>query len=183
MKIARQTEGTLVLHDTPWLIWLVGVSFLAGGLVAFFSNEKIFGGAFVLVAVFLILAFANTVTSEFNRTTGRFRRTTRGILRNNEIAHALGEIVDVDVVASASGNPSRSYRVVLTLASGEHVPLTPSYSSGKDDKERLAATVRQFLNLQQGPAMPGFGEMVGMMFDPNAVERVQKLHDDLARRP
>lgn len=183
MKIVQKTEGTLTLRDTPLLIWLVGVSFIAGGLVAFVSNEKIFGGGFVLTGVGLILAFANTVTSEFNRTTGRFRRTMRGILRNEEIAHSLGEIVDVDVFASASGNPSRAYRVDVTLASGERVPLTPSYSSGKDDKERVAATVREFLNLQAPAKMPGFGEMVGMMFDPDAAERVQKLRDDLTRRP
>jgi hypothetical protein len=118
----------------------------------------------VLAGVTMILGFADTVTAEFNRTTGRFKRSTRGLLRNREIGHALSEIVKVDVHASASGNPSRAYRVVLTLASGERVPLTSSYSSGKDDKEQMAATVRRFLSLQNSPdTMPGFSEMAGMM--------------------
>lgn len=168
MKVAEETPGRLILQDSPWLVWLVGVLFIGGGAVAFLSNEKVFGGGFVLVGVTLILAFANTVTAEFDRTTGRFRRLTRGLLRNHEIGHALSEIVAVTVVASASGNPSRAYRLAVTLASGERVPLTPTYSSGKGDKERMAATVRRFLNLQDAPAkMPGFGEMVGAVFHPD----------------
>lgn len=177
MKVTQQTDGALVVRDSPWLVWLVGVLFIAGGLVAFISNERIFGAGFVLAGTVLILGFANTVTSEFNRTTGRYRRSTRGILRNSETFLSLADIVDVRVDASGSGNPSRAYRVVLALKGGKDFPLTPSYSSGKADKERLAATVRQFLNLEEGPRMPGFGEMVGMMFDPNAAERLQKLND------
>ena len=171
MKVVEESPGRLVLQDGPWLVWLVGVLFIGGGLVAFFSNEKIFGGGFVLAGVALILGFANTVTSEFNRTTGRFRRSTRGLLRNREISHPLSEITAIDVVASPSGNPSRAYRLVLRLASRERVPLTPSFSSGKDDKERMADTVRRFLGLHTAPVnMPGFGEMVGRMLDPEPPE-------------
>lgn len=164
MRVVEDTPGRLILQDGPWLVWLVGLLFIGGGLVAFFSNERVFGGGFVLAGVTMILGFANTVTAEFNRTTGRFRRSSRGLLRNQEIGHALNEIVKVDVVASPSGNPSRAYRIVLTLASGERVPLTSSYSSGKDDKERIAVTVRRFLNLRNPPEkMPGFGEMAGVL--------------------
>ena len=173
----QKTDGALVLRDSPWLVWLVGVLFIGGGLVAFLGNERIFGGGFVLVGAGLILGFANTVTSEFNRTTGRFRRSTRGILRNNETFLSLADIVDVRVDASAAGNPSRAYRVVLGLKAGGDFPLTSSYSSGKADKERLAAAVRRFLDLEEGQRIPGFGEMVGMMFDPNAAERLRKLND------
>lgn len=181
MKLVHRTEGTLVLRDSPWLVWVVGVAFIGGGLFAFVSNEKLFGGGFVLAGAVLILGFANTVTSEFNRTTGRFRSSTRGILRSSETFLPLADIVDVRVDASASGNPSRAHRIVLGLKAGKDFPLTSSYSSGKADKERLAAEVREFLDIQEGPRMPGFREMVGMMFDPNAAERLQELNDRMKR--
>lgn len=177
MKVLQHTEAALVMQEKPWLVWLVGVLFVAGGLFAFVSNERVFGAGFVIAGAGLILGFANTVTATFDRTAGRFRRSIRGLVRNSEITHPLAEIVAVAVEASATGNPSRSYRVALTLTSGVRVPLTSSYSSGKGDKEQRAATIRQFLDMRETPEvpMPGFRDMVGMMFDPNAAERLGEM--------
>lgn len=175
MRVVEQTAGRLVLQDRPWLIWLVGGLFVAAGsFVALTSDERLFGAAFAVTGAVMILAFANTVTATFDRGVGRFTQSIKGLVRSRETVHPLSEVVSVGVHQSASGRPSRTHRIVLGLSSGATVPLTPTFSSGKPDKDRVAATIRQFLNLQELPEVPvpGFRDMVGMMFDPNAAARL-----------
>jgi hypothetical protein len=166
MTIVERTSARLVLQEKPWLVGLVGGSFaMAGGYVALISDERLFGLAFVVVGVGLILAFANNVTAVFDRGTSRFTRSIRGLVRNTEISHPLGDIVSVRVEASRSGNPSRSYRVALGLSSRTSVPLTTGYSSGKVDKERLAVVIREFLHLPEAPEVRDLSarELVGLL--------------------
>lgn len=174
MTIVEQTAGRLVLRERPWLAWLVGGLFLAAGTgVAIASDERLFGAGFAVAGAVLILAFANTVTATFNRDTGRFTRSVTGLVRNSLAIHSISDITSVGVEASRSGTPSRAHRLVLTLSSGASVPLTTSYSSGLNDKERTAGVIRQFLGLQAPDApLPGFGEMIGMLFDPDAARRL-----------
>jgi hypothetical protein len=178
MKVVEHTAGKLVLQDRPWLIWLVGGLFVvAGSWVALTSDERLIGAAFAVTGAVLILALANTVTATFDRGLGRFTQSSRGVVRNSETAHALSEVVSVGVHQSHSGRPSRTHRLVLGLSSGARVPLTPIFSSGKADKDRVAATIRQFLDLQELPEtpIPGFGDMFRTMFDPNAGKRLGEL--------
>ena len=167
MRIREQTAGALVIEDKPWLESLVAVLFVAGGVWAFAGGERLLGGGFVLAGIAIGLLFANTATIRFDRGTGRFTRSIKGLVRNTAVSHPLDQITGVQVEASASGNPSRSYRICVLIKGGSRVPLTSGYSSGKDDKERLAAELRRFLNLPDpGPGMPGFGEMVKLMREP-----------------
>lgn len=165
--------NTLVFRHTPWLEWLVGLAFIGGGVAAFVGGERVFGGGFIAAAAGLILGFANTVTNSFDRGTGRLTCSTKGLLRNREVSYPLGDIRKVYVEASPTANPSRRYRVALSLNSGVRVPLTTAYSSGKADKERMASQIRQFLNLPEPPEVstPGFGEVVGMLFEKRDSDR------------
>ncbi|HEX6322374.1 MAG TPA: hypothetical protein VFZ36_01510 [Vicinamibacterales bacterium] len=167
MKVVDETAGRLVLQDRPWLIWLVGGLFIAAGSwVALTSDERVFGAAFAVTGAVLILAFANTVTATFDRGAGRFTQAIKGVVRSRETVHPLSEVVSVGVEQSAAGRPSRTHRIVLGLSSGARVPLTPTFSSGKPDKEGVARMIREFLGLPEGPgAPPGFREMVTVMFD------------------
>lgn len=175
MTIVQQTSGRLVLQDKPWLVLVVGGLFvIAGAVVAVKAGEPLAGVGAALFGVAAILAFGNTVTATFDSNAGRFTRTVRGLVRNSEITHPLSEITGASVDTSRASRGSPAYRVALVLASGAHVPLTTSYSSGKSAKEQSAAAIRQFLNLQQGPEIkiPGFGGMLKMMFDPAAAQRL-----------
>lgn len=179
MKVVQQTAGRLVLQEKPWLVWLVGGLFVvAGSGVALMSSERLFGAAFAVTGAVLILGFANTVTATFDRDARRFTRSITGLLRNSETGHPLGEVVSIDVEASPSANPSRAHRLVLGLSTGARFPLTSSYSSGKQDKEQTAGVIRQFLDLRGAPdvPLPGFRDMVSMMFDPNAAERLGEMY-------
>ncbi len=174
MRIVEKTAGRLVLQERPWLVAVVGGLFIVAGIAMAVKTGEAMAGGFAILGAVLIVAFSNTVTATFDSNVGRFTRRSRGLLRNREATHPLQEIAGASVEASPSGNPSRSYRVALTLSSGARVPLTTSYSSGKDDKEQVAAAIREFLNLQQAPEVriPGFGDMFKLMFDPNATERL-----------
>jgi hypothetical protein len=167
VRITSQTPTILVIEDRPWLESLVGTLFLAGGLVAVVAGERVFGGGFITVCAAIVLLFANTVTNRFDRTAGRYTRSVKGLVRRHEAAHPLNEIAGVRVERSATGNPSTSYRVSLVLKSRAVQPLASAYSSGKDEKERIATEIKRFLGLPAGPeaGMPGFGEMIKMMRD------------------
>jgi len=178
MKAVERTESRLVLQEKPWLVLLVGGLFVVAGLVvAVAAGEPWAGLGSAILGAMVILAFGNTVTATFDKTTGRFTRSVRGLVRDSDVTHPLSEVSGVGVEASPSANPSRGYRIALSLASGVRVPLTTSYSSGKAGKEQAAAAIRQFLGLRHIPPaeIPGFGDMFKLMFDPNAAERLGEM--------
>lgn len=165
MRITEHSATALVIQDRPWLESLVGALFIAGGLFAAVSGERVLGGGFMLAGAVLVLLLANTVTIRFDRGQGRFTRSTTGLMRSRAVAHALDDITGVRVQAGTSANPSRSYRLVLVLRSGAPLPLIPGYSTGQADKERMAAHIRRFLDLPAAPntEAPGFGDFIKLM--------------------
>lgn len=177
MKIVEKTAGRLVLQEKPWLVLFIGTLFIVTGMVMAVKTGEWMAGGFAVLGALLIAAFGNTVTATFDSSIGRFTRTSKGLLRNNETAHQLPDIAGVDVQASPAARSSRGYRIALALASGVRVPLTTSYSSGKSGKEQTAAAIRQFLNLQHVPEVeiPGFGDMARLMFDPDAGQKLGQM--------
>lgn len=168
MPITERTTSALVVEQKPWLEALVGTAFVAAGAWAFFGGERVFGGGFMLAGAVVVGAFANIVTSRFDRGTGRFTQVTKGLVRRKDLSHPLDQIASVRVQAgnSTADSPSQSYRVELVLKSRERVHIGSGASSGKADKERLAAEIRKFLNLNEAAQEPpSFSEMVGAIFD------------------
>jgi hypothetical protein len=158
--------ATLVVKSRPWLETLVGGLFIAGGTWALVSGEAVFGGGFIVAGLVLIGVFANVVTSTFDKTSGQFTRRLRGVVRRTSASHALSDITAVRIeTTNTADSPSKSYRVVLVLKSGKRVPVSSSFSSGREDKERLASEIRRFLGLPdvREPDPPGFGEMIAAM--------------------
>ena len=168
VPITERSASTLVIEQKPWLEAFVGIAFVAAGAWAFFGGERVFGGGFMLAGAVIIAAFANTVTSRFDRTTGQFTQVKKGLVRRKALTHPLDQIASVRVQAgnSTADSPSQTYRVALVLRSRERVHIGSGASSGKAGKERLAAEIRSFLNLSDAPQQPpSFGEMAGAIFD------------------
>ena len=168
MAIVEKTPTTLVIQSRPLLESLVGVLFVGGGTWAALGGEPVFGAGFIIAGAVIIFGFATTVTSRFDRTTGRFTRVTKGLVRRSEIDKPLTDItaVRVDARGGSANSPSQSHTVVLVLKSRERIDVASGATSGKTDKERLAAEIREFLALPeptQDP--PGFGEMVRALVD------------------
>ncbi len=182
----------LELQEQPWLVWLVGGLFVASGLfVALRSTDTLFGVAFAVLGSGLVLGFARTVTCTFDLDARRFTRMQTGLFRRRQSENPIDAIVGVRLEQGHGSHPSQSHRIALVLSSGERVPLTTSYSTGKDDKEQIAAGIREFLNLTDpgDVPLPGFGDMVRMMFDPQAARRLSTLsggvlaeHEEAVRR-
>lgn len=159
-------NSTLVFESKPWLETIVGVLFFAGGVWALVYGEVIFGGGFIIAGLLLMAVFANVITSTFDKGTGRFTRSLRGLIRRNTISHPLTDITGVRVEStSTTDSPSKSYRVMLVLRSRKRVPIFSGFSSGKADKERQAAEIRRFLNLPDvEPSKDiSFGDMIKLM--------------------
>lgn len=181
MKVLRQAERELVLRERPWLVWLVGGLFaVSGGFVALRSSDVLFGVAFGILGVGLILAFANTVTCTFDLDAGRFTRLSKGLLRSGQTGHPIDDIVGVRI-EQGRARGSRSYRVALVLSTSAQVPLTSSYSTGKKDKEHIAGLIRDLLRLTDpgDVPIPGFVDMFRMMSDPDAARRLSSLYGGL----
>ncbi len=61
-------------------------------------------------------------------------------------AWGLEEVTGADVEQSTGSKGGAIYRVALILRGGERVPLTRSHSSGRAEKEIVAAAIRQALS-------------------------------------
>jgi hypothetical protein len=179
MTTIEQASNRLVIQYKPWLAWLVGVLFIVGGLWPMTAGEPLFGGAFVLAGVGIVLGLANTVTSGFDLTTRRFTQSTKGLIRNKELIHPIDEITQVRVVQgnSSANSPSRTYTIVAALRSGARVQIPSHTGGGKAQKEQLAADIRGFLNLADmpEPKIPGFGDLFALMRDPNPAQRLGEM--------
>jgi hypothetical protein len=90
------------------------------------------------------------------------------------VTHSFDDITAVRVQSVSSGSsPSQSYRVALVLRSGADVPVSSGYSSGKPDKERMAADIRRVLGLPEVPELAQIGvrDMVALMRDDDHQSR------------
>jgi hypothetical protein len=65
--------------------------------------------------------------------------------KTNVIQQTLNDIVDVLVEEWED-----TYRVSIMLTSGESLPLTHVYSSGRNEKQRVASCIQEFLGLSKG---------------------------------
>jgi hypothetical protein len=180
MNVVRRTQTELSLQERPWLAWLVGLLFItSGSYVALLGGEPVFGGAFAAIGVGAILAFGDTVTCTFDLKTGQFTRESRGPRGTRQVQYALKEIVGVRVARSVGR--SQTFRVELVRASGDRVPLTSSYSSGKGDKQESAELIRGFLELSDPGEVPtpGFRQLLRMAINPAAHPDVSADYDTL----
>lgn len=69
-----------------------------------------------------------------------------GLLGVKQNEYPLNEVEDVYVDSHRSRKGGRTYRVVIRMASGDEIPLSSFYSSGRKSKDDLANQLRNFLN-------------------------------------
>jgi hypothetical protein len=116
------------------------------------------------------------VVCDFDKSMGQLRLTRNGLLGHEEHQYRLQDIIQAQLQRSSGGSGRRgrnqaTYRVAIVLRSGESVPLTSYYSSGRSDKQRTVEQLRQFLALSSDDAeernddlsLAAMGDMVGMV--------------------
>lgn len=118
-------------QDNRWWGLLFLVAFGGGGLAILFGFGKI-------------------VTCEFDKTLGQLMLTRQGLLGGpRQQQYSLRQIVGARVERS-HGSDGDTFRSALVLQSGEGIPLTSYYSSGRAKEERTVACISTFLGLSAG---------------------------------
>jgi|GEM_PF-959205 len=123
-----------------------------------------------------LLLLSKVVVCDFDKSMGQLRLTRNGLLGHEEHQYRLQDIIQAQLQRSSGGSSRRgrnqaTYRVAIVLRSGESVPLTSYYSSGRSDKQRTVEQLRQFLALSSDDAeernddlsLAAMGDMVGMV--------------------
>jgi len=105
------------------------------------------GGFFIASASFVLLSYSQIVTCVFDRTLGTFTLKQQGLFGTKITEYQIGEIVDIRVEELKDSDGS-TYGLGIILRSGERLPLTRYYSSGKRHSyQEIADRLRQFLKL------------------------------------
>lgn len=146
MEIIQTRRNQLIIRHYPLLVWFtVGVFGLVGGAVFFAGN--LIGLVFVAFSVLFMKFGGQIVTCIFDKAEGRFTLKRHGVFGTNVIERRIQNIADIQVEESGSGE-NMTYRVTTRFTTGEPVPLTDYYTSGRTDKQKTADRIRAFLDLR-----------------------------------
>lgn len=143
MKFVQQTHDQLTLQLLPVFIWGTGLVLLILAAILKPFVAKLFLIGFGLLLIFVL---GETAICRFNKTTGQVLLKRWNLLGSKRVRCSVREVQKVEIQTSHSSE-SDTYRVCLILAEGEVFPLTTYYSSGLQEKQDVAETIRHFLNL------------------------------------
>ena len=147
----RQTSDKLELRETStfWMQLLVGASFLIFGLsFGLLSGNLPLYVCAVIGSFLLISTQLNSVT--FDKYLGylTFNQQQPLIFKTQIVKHLIQDISGVEI-QEIVGSKSNKYRICLTQKSGKRsVPLTSSFSTGLEDKQKQAQAIATFLNVK-----------------------------------
>lgn len=131
---------------------------LANRINDFLQNEKILelnegqddrlGGFLIGGVFFLVGAFITVLTSQYNllfdKTIDQLTMIRKNLLGKNLSIYKISEIKEA-YVEESSDSDGTTYRVVLLMITGPNIPLSAYYSSGFNDKQKLALSINNFL--------------------------------------
>ena len=141
---AQSNNEQIVFRDYPVILWPFGVLALLLGVGL--PETILVRLVFVLLGVAAI-GFLGILTVAVDHTRGTLSLHYRALFRRSTKVYALNDICFVNVVDDGGEG---TYRIELTLRSGEVVPLRSGYTAGKASKERLAKRLRSELHLVDG---------------------------------
>ncbi len=121
LLLATQDEGAL-----PFIIALIMAGF--GILMVFF--------------------FGRPTTYDFDKVSGLLTVTHSNLFNASQQEYLLQDIQGVTIEPSYSGR-SGTYRVVLSMADGNRLPMTTYLNAGLKDKQSAAAAIMEFLGLKE----------------------------------
>jgi len=141
----------LVIRDSPVALWVTGgVVALSGVLmVAEFvllgvDARGIVGAVITALVGLVMILLPSALTVTVDRERGLLTLRYRSLLKSSVKEFPLSELSSIEVERSQN---SPSYRLRLTLASGQQLPLRSYYSGGYASKAQKASQLAQFLGL------------------------------------
>lgn len=160
----EQRGDVLIVRATPGCMWIFGLWFVAGGLLAMVmtfaaSNahelawwERLFaatiGVACAAAGVWVIVG-APAVRAVFDRATGHVVVTTTGLRTRSRVEFACRDVRIVDLKEEKDSNGYPMYQVRVRLRDGRAVVLQSQPVHGRDWCGARADAIRRFLGLRE----------------------------------
>jgi len=150
-------DPQLVLRDTPFALWIIGLIFAGMGVVMAIGGGPplIMALLFIGIGIAIIITSSN-VTITADRMTRTLKMESRSIVRQKAIEVPFDDIIGINVERSMSaGRGARyTYRLMLLRKDGQVIPLQQYSSSGGGSKENRALKLREFLGIQESNRVP-----------------------------
>jgi hypothetical protein len=127
MAKLRKTSATLMLRDSDLLAWAAGALFTLTGLLALASGEK-----------------TTLNCSQSHEIIGRCQLTQSGFLSTVSKDIPLAELQEASVDVASNHKSGWKYRVLLHTLRGT-LPLSQTYTQGRQEKEAIAAQINHFI--------------------------------------
>ena len=145
----------LVLKQRPLVVWLYCAIFAITGLVLLFSPGLLIPGLFCLGAGLGILLLASVDTLTLDKNRNRFSLQRRYVWRTTLKECRLDELSGFELERNRDRDGGSTYRIIAVLASGQSIPLTAVYTSGREGKRRRVEMLNQWLAQGSPKAAPG----------------------------
>jgi hypothetical protein len=104
-------------------------------------------GGICFAVGFVAISMGQLVTCLFDKSLGSFTLKRQGLFGTEVIEHQIREIANVQMEEFTDSDGS-TYRVSIVLTSGNCLPLTSYYSSGRKSKQETTERICTFLNLK-----------------------------------
>ena len=160
--MAQTDPNLLVVKQRPVLLWLVSASLAIPGLVLLFSPGLLLPGLICLGAGLGVLLIASVDTLTLDRNRSRFSLQRRYPWRSSIKEYRLDELSGFELERNRDSDGGSTYRIIAVLASGESVPLTSVYTSGREGKRRRMEMLNQWLAQAQPQSRTGSANRAGL---------------------
>jgi hypothetical protein len=158
----EQRGDVLIARATPGCMWIFGVWFVAGGVLALAmtfvaSNahelawwERLFAAMIGLVcaaAGLWVIVGAPAIRAVFDRATGRAVVTTMGLRTRSHVEFACRDVCVVDLEQQEDSEGDPMYRVRVWLRDGRAIVLQSQPMHGREWCAARADAIRRFLGV------------------------------------
>lgn len=143
---AYTNDRQMTITQAPWILIIFTLASAASiGVLFYFGQSWQIGLWGVAICLVLLAIFGEITTCTLDQDLRMVRFKRLHLWKSGERELRFDEINTVAVESSRSDG-STTYRVSFVLKSGEKIPLTNYYSSGRKGKQRQAQKISDFIS-------------------------------------
>jgi hypothetical protein len=152
----QSDPNLLVIKKSARVQWLIFICLMLFGLSMLVIPGWMSGGLVASLILMIIglagllLSAENTIT--LDRNSNRFSLRRRYLWRTTFREHPLDQVTGFELQSSHDSDGDRTYRIAIVLDTGEEIPFTTAFSSGRESKRRKVEQLNQWLG--QGGTQP-----------------------------
>ena len=149
----NDTRNEYVIQDHPTKTWVLAIIMLGGAFFFYLRNPEQWPVVVTLAVIGLMLLMVPAVEIKASRATKTVVIFRRSLFRKSQQTIAVRDIVSIAVgVKTDREDGSHSYRVEITLANGDIIPLRSTYSNNRKRHEELARKLREVTEVENEPS-------------------------------